>query len=85
MNDGVIASPRVGNGGVEAAPRRIPEAEACLGGREPSKQAFKEAADAAAEAVSPIEDSPEAIAYKRDLVRAVTLRALAQAAALPLT
>jgi carbon-monoxide dehydrogenase medium subunit len=85
LKDGVIANPRVGNGGVEVAPRRIAEAEACLAGRRPSKQAFREAADAAAEAVSPIEDSAEAIAYKRDLVRAVTFRALAQTAALPLT
>ena len=84
LNDGVIAKPRVGNGGVEAAPRRIAEAEAYLAGREPSKEAFRGAADTAAEAVSPIEDSAEAIAYKRDLVRAVTFRALAQAAALPL-
>jgi carbon-monoxide dehydrogenase medium subunit len=85
LNDGVIANPRVGNGGVEAAPRRIADAEACLVARGPSKEVFREAAESAAEAVSPIEDSAEAIAYKRDLVRAVTFRALAQAAALPLT
>ena len=85
LKDGVIGNPRIGNGGVEAAPRRIAEAEACLAGRPPSREVFREAAESAAEAVSPIEDSAEAIAYKRDLVRAVTFRALAQAAALPLT
>ena len=85
LNDGLIVNPRVGNGGVEAVPRRIAEAEACLAGRPPSREVFREVAEAAAEAVSPIEDSAEAIAYKRDLVRAVTFRALAQAASLPLT
>jgi aerobic carbon-monoxide dehydrogenase medium subunit len=85
LNNGLIANPRVGSGGVEAAPRRIGEAEVCLAGRQPSKEVFREAAEAAAEAVSPIEDSPETRGYKRDLVRAVTFRALAQAASLPLT
>jgi carbon-monoxide dehydrogenase medium subunit len=85
LHDGVIANPRVGNGGVEAAPRRIAEAEACLAGRRSSPEVFREAAEAAAEAVIPLEDSPETIDYKRDLVRAVTFRALAQAASLPLT
>ena len=35
LADGVIAEPRVGIGGAEARPRRIPEAEAALKGRPP--------------------------------------------------
>jgi aerobic carbon-monoxide dehydrogenase medium subunit len=79
LRDGLIADPRLGTGGVEGAPRRLTEAEAYLSSRPPSRQVFKEAADAAADAVSPIEDSPETVSYKRDLIRAVTFRALAQA------
>jgi aerobic carbon-monoxide dehydrogenase medium subunit len=82
LREGVIADPRLGSGGVEGAPRRIAEAEACLAGRAPSTEVFREAAEAAAESVSPVEDSAETMAYKRDLIRAVTFRALAQAAAL---
>jgi carbon-monoxide dehydrogenase medium subunit len=85
VRDGVMVNPRLGNGGVEAAPRRLAEAEACLAGREPTRAVIKEAAEAAAQAVNPIEDSPETMRYKRDLVRAVTLRALAQAGALDLS
>jgi carbon-monoxide dehydrogenase medium subunit len=80
LDDGVAASARVGIGGVEGLPRRIPEAEACLAGRETSREVFREVATVAADAVNPIEGSPEAVGYKRDLVRAVTFRALAQAA-----
>jgi carbon-monoxide dehydrogenase medium subunit len=83
LDDDIIANPKLGIGGVEGAPRRIAEAEARLAGRSPSKEVLREVAQAAAEAVSPIEDSPETAAYKRDIVRAVTFRALAQAASLP--
>lgn len=73
---GVIAGARVGVGGVEPASRRIPEAEAALNGREPSAAVFAEAAGQAAQAVLPVEDDEDGVAYKRDLVRAAVLRAL---------
>jgi carbon-monoxide dehydrogenase medium subunit len=85
LSDGVIANPRVGNSGVEGAPRRLAEAEACLNGRAPTREAFRAAANAAAEAVNPVDDSAETIGYKRDLVRAVTFRALAKAGSLSLS
>src|SRR5712672_1737887 len=53
---GVIAEARVGIGGAETRPRRIPEAEAALQGRPPTIATFRSAAEAAAEAVDPIED-----------------------------
>ena len=78
LTDGVIAEPRVGIGGAEARPRRIPEAEAALKGRPPEAKTFQAAAEAAAEAIDPLEDIQADAAYRRDLVRAVTPRALEQ-------
>lgn len=74
--DGIIQNARVGVGAVEPAPRRIAEAEAMLEAKAPSRRCFEKAADAAAEAVSPAEDTGDGRQYKRDLVRAAVLRAL---------
>jgi aerobic carbon-monoxide dehydrogenase medium subunit len=78
LADGVIAEPRVGIGGAEGRPRRIPEAEAALKGRPLEPKTFQAAAEAAAAAVDPIEDIQADAEYRRDLVRAVTRRALEQ-------
>jgi len=79
--DGVIAEPRVGLGGVEEKPRRIAEAERALNGQPPGDAAFRAAAEAAAAVVDPLEDIQANADYRRDLVRAVTRRALERAAA----
>jgi aerobic carbon-monoxide dehydrogenase medium subunit len=79
--DGVIAEPRIGVGGAEERPRRIPEAEAALAGRVPEDAAFRAAAEAAAGAIDPLEDIQADAEYRRDLVRAVVRRALERAAA----
>lgn len=76
LKDGVIIEPRVGVGGAEDHPRRIAEAEAVLAGHKPSAEIFRAAAEAAAAAVDPMEDAHADAAFRRDLVRAVTLRAL---------
>ena len=78
--DGVIAEPRLGIGGAEVRPRRIPEAEAALKGRPPEPKTFQAAAEAAASAVDPMEDIQADAEFRRDLVRAVTRRALEQSA-----
>lgn len=78
--DGVITDAHVGIGGAEDRPRRIVEAEAVLNGRAPSAEVFAGAADAAADAVDPLEDIQTTAEYRRDLVRAVTRRALDRAA-----
>jgi carbon-monoxide dehydrogenase medium subunit len=67
---------RVGIGGAEAAPRRITAAEAMLNGRPPGIEVFRAAAEAAADAIDPLEDIQTTGEYRRDLVRAVTRRAL---------
>jgi carbon-monoxide dehydrogenase medium subunit len=79
--DGIIAEPRIGVGGAEPVPRRIPEAEAALAGQPPTAPAFARAADAAAACVQPMEDAQADAAFRRDLVRATTRRALAQSQA----
>ena len=76
LANGVIADARVGIGGAEDRPRRIAEAEAALNGQAPDDALFRAAADAAAEAVDALEDLQTSAEYRRDLVRAVTRRAL---------
>jgi carbon-monoxide dehydrogenase medium subunit len=76
LQDGKIADARVGLGGAEPSPRRIPEAEAALNGNAPGDKTFRDAAGAAAAAIDPLEDHQTAAEYRRDLVRAVVRRAL---------
>ncbi|HVL77078.1 MAG TPA: FAD binding domain-containing protein [Noviherbaspirillum sp.] len=77
--EGVIASARVGLGGVEEHPRRIAEAEAELVGRAPTDVVFRKAAAAAAAVVEPLEDAQTSADYRRDLTAVVIRRALEQA------
>jgi carbon-monoxide dehydrogenase medium subunit len=83
LENGRIARARVGVGGVESMPRRIAEAEALLEGQAPAEAVFLRAAEAAAQAVEPVDADEDHQAYKRDLVRTVVLRALQQAASSP--
>jgi aerobic carbon-monoxide dehydrogenase medium subunit len=78
---GKIVEPRVAVGGVEPSPRRIAEAERALAGAAPGDTAFRAAAEAAAAAVDAMEDVITSADFRRDLVRAVTRRALERAAA----
>jgi carbon-monoxide dehydrogenase medium subunit len=80
LDGGVIIEPRVGIGGAEAYPRRIPEAEAALAGKAAAPATFRAAAEIAADVVEPMEDVQADATYRRDLVRAMTRRALEQAA-----
>jgi aerobic carbon-monoxide dehydrogenase medium subunit len=79
LQDGAIAEPRIGIGGAEARPRRIALAEGMLAGRQPNAESFRAAAEAAADAVEPMEDIHADAEFRLDLVRAVTRRALEQA------
>jgi aerobic carbon-monoxide dehydrogenase medium subunit len=81
MMDGLIAEPRIAVGGAEAHPRRIAEAERLIAGQPISDKAFRAAAAAAADCIDPLEDIQADAAYRRDLVRVVTRRALERAAA----
>ncbi len=79
LADGVMVEPRIGVGGAEEVPRRLAGAEAALAGRAPETAAFQEAAEAAAEAVDPMTDINTSAHSRRDLVRALTRRALERA------
>jgi carbon-monoxide dehydrogenase medium subunit len=81
LENGAIVDPRIGVGGAEASPRRIGGAEAVLAGKAPSIENFRAAAAVAADVIDPLEDIQADADYRRDLVRAVTRRALEQAAA----
>ncbi|HET7849422.1 MAG TPA: FAD binding domain-containing protein, partial [Pseudolabrys sp.] len=75
-SSGKIVEARVGVGGAEDHPRRIPQAEAALNGKIPDDKTFRAAAEAAASAIDPLEDHQTTAEYRRDLVRAVVRRAL---------
>ena len=79
--NGNVTEARVGVGGAEARPRRIHRAEASLNGRRPDAEALVAAAEAAATVVDPLEDIQSSAEYRRDLVRAMTRRALERALA----
>jgi carbon-monoxide dehydrogenase medium subunit len=76
LDGGKITDARIGVGGAEPSPRRIPQAEAALNGKPPDDESFRAAAEAAARAVDPLEDHQTNAEYRRDLVRAVVRRAL---------
>jgi len=82
IENGVMVEPRVGVGSAEAKARRIPEAEATLVGKPPVIEHFRAAGEAAAAAiVDPLEDIQADAAYRLDLVKVVTRRALERAIA----
>jgi len=81
VEGGKIVEPRVAIGGAEVKPRRIAEAERALAGAVPGDAAFRAAATAATAAIDPMEDIINTAEFRRDLVLAVTRRALERAAA----
>jgi aerobic carbon-monoxide dehydrogenase medium subunit len=77
--DGSLAGVRLGVGGAEAFPRRLEQVEDALEGERPNREVFAYAANRAADLIEPLEDSSNSCEYRRDLVRALTSRALTQA------
>jgi carbon-monoxide dehydrogenase medium subunit len=85
VEDGKIVEARVGVGGGARAPPprplRINAAEELLIGSDGGADTRRAAGDVAAEAIEPLEDVQASAAFRRDLVRAMVGRALAQAIA----
>jgi aerobic carbon-monoxide dehydrogenase medium subunit len=81
VDGGRIAEARIGVGGAGDRPLRISEAEQALQGTVPGPEALAEAGAIAAAAVDPFEDLHASVAYRRDLVRVMTKRALERALA----
>jgi carbon-monoxide dehydrogenase medium subunit len=81
LDGGRIAEARIGVGGAGERPLRIGEAELALAGTVPEPEALAEAGAIAAATVEPFADLHATVAYRRDLVRAMTRRALERALA----
>lgn len=67
---------RLGIGAVEPVPRRIPEIEAMLNNRPPSKRLFREASEAVVDYIAPMDDEFADAEWRRDLTRTAVMRAL---------
>ncbi|MDJ0755247.1 MAG: xanthine dehydrogenase family protein subunit M [Ardenticatenaceae bacterium] len=65
--------------GAGESARRMSAAESTLNGQAPSEEAFRAAADAAANAADPGSDYHASADYRRDLIRSLTQRALSKA------
>lgn len=74
--DGHIAEARIGAAGVGAVPVRLTQAEAALAGQPLGPDAIDAASEIAGEEVDPRGDIHGSADYRRDLVRALTRRAL---------
>ena len=74
LADGAVKDARIALGGVAHVPWRAERAEAVLRGREPTPEAFAEAADAELEAAEPLRDN----AFKVQLARNVLVRTLSE-------
>jgi len=80
VDGGRCANPRLAYAGAADRAVRIAAAEAALEGQSPDQTLFEQVAAKAAEAADPPEDLHADAAYRRDLVRALTRRALSAAA-----
>lgn len=76
MDGDRITTARVGIGGIEDHPRRLPDAEAALIGKTFDADAIAAAATAAVATVDPMEDATTSADYRRDLAGTVITRAL---------
>jgi aerobic carbon-monoxide dehydrogenase medium subunit len=80
FEDGRVAAARIGVGGASDRPLRCAAAETILLGGDGGGAAARAAANAAAQAIEhPLEDLHADAEYRRDLVRAMVERAVAQA------
>ena len=79
LENGLCRFVGIALGAVAPTPRRAREAEAVLEGHEPVPALLEHAAQVAASESSPIGDVRGSAAYRREMVRVLTRRALAQA------
>lgn len=76
---GAVREARIALGSVAPTPVRAPSGEKVLVGEKPTEALFAEAGKAAVADTSPIDDFRASAAYKRDMVKVLTRRALSQA------
>ncbi len=75
----IVRSARLAVGGAADVPIRLDECESALAGRPLESGVIDEIADIAARSITPLEDIHASVDYRRDLIRAMTRRALAGA------
>jgi aerobic carbon-monoxide dehydrogenase medium subunit len=81
MKGGTMADVRLAIGGAEPAPRRMTEAERTLIGKPPNLGAFQAAAHAVMKVIDPLDDANVSADYRREIARAMVVRALEAASA----
>jgi carbon-monoxide dehydrogenase medium subunit len=81
LKSGMMTDMRIAIGGAEAAPRRMADAERILIGRPPNAGTFQAAAHAAVKATEPLGDANVSADYRREIARAMVVRALEAASA----
>lgn len=79
VQGGIITRARLAAGGIGLKPVRLTRAEGALVGVPASGEAFAEAGSLAASEIDPLEDPEGSEAYKRNIVRTLTYRALHKA------
>jgi carbon-monoxide dehydrogenase medium subunit len=79
IEDGKIVDARIGVGGATACPSRIAAAEQAVPGSACGAKTRREAGSLSADAIEPLEDIQANAAFRRQLVRTMVERALAQA------
>jgi carbon-monoxide dehydrogenase medium subunit len=79
MEGNRVIEARIGVGGATDRPQRIAAAEQLLLGSEGASDVRREAGNVAAAAIDPLEDVQASAEIRRDLVRAMVERAIAQA------
>lgn len=80
-DDGNIASARLGYAGIAPTAVRAHDAENALRGQPAVAASFAEAGEAAQELVDSVDEEQASVAYRRSLVRSLTVQALEQATA----
>ena len=78
-DDGAIETAGIGMTSVDITNARSTDAEAVLEGEVPTAERFREAGEAAAAEANPETDEHGSFAYKENMVRVLTQRALADA------
>jgi carbon-monoxide dehydrogenase medium subunit len=81
LKAGAMADMRIAIGGAEATPRRMTEAERTLIGRPPNLGTFQAAAHTAVKSIDPLHDANVSAGYRREIARAMVVRALEHASA----
>jgi CO/xanthine dehydrogenase FAD-binding subunit len=79
VQDGVCQSARLAYSGASDHATRVPAAEQALSGQPANEASFRQAGEIAASQLDPSSDFHASAEYRRDLVRALTRRALLQA------